>query len=72
MIRKGIDWVDRMKIGKLSRTDAWMSLFAQLLLGNEVGTRGSGSHTKGSSEILSRPLINNLSLLGANRNLGKE
>ena len=28
MIEKGLDWVDRMKTGKLPRRDTWMSFFA--------------------------------------------
>ena len=37
MIKKGVDWVGRMKTGKLPRRDAWMSVFAQLLLGINWG-----------------------------------
>ena len=37
MITKGVDWVDRMKTGELPRRDAWMILFAQLLLGINLG-----------------------------------
>ena len=37
MIKKGVDWVDRMSTGKLLRRDAWMSFFAQLLPGINWG-----------------------------------
>ena len=37
LIKKGVDWVDRMKRGKLPMRDALMSLFAQLLPGINWG-----------------------------------
>ena len=37
MIKKGIDWVDRMNTRKLPRRDIWMSFFAQLILGTLLG-----------------------------------
>ena len=37
MIIKGVDWANRTKTGKLSRKDALMSFFAQLLQGINWG-----------------------------------
>jgi hypothetical protein len=37
MIKKGANWVDMMKTGRLPRRDAWMSVFAQLLPGINWG-----------------------------------
>ena len=37
MVKREIDWVNRMNIGKLPRRDVWMSFFVQLLPGINWG-----------------------------------
>ena len=37
MVKKGVDWVDKMNTGKVPYRDAWMSFFAQLLPGINWG-----------------------------------
>ena len=72
VIRKGIDWVNRMKIQKLPRTDAWMSLFSQLLPRMKwervVVVLTPNDLQRYYQDFYYKPLP----LLGVNRNLGKE
>ena len=71
MSKKGIDWVDRIDIGKLPMRDAWTSFFAQLLPGINWGLVAVVLTPKALQNYYQDLYYKILPLLGVNRNIGK-
>ena len=72
MTKKGVHGVDRMKTGKLPNKDAWMGSFAQLLPGINWGVVAVVITTKALQRCYQDLYYKMLTLLGINRNIGKE
>ena len=72
MIKKGANWVDRMKTGKLPRRDAWMSAFAQLLPGINWGLLAVVIAEKALQKCYQDLYYKMLPLIGVNRNIRKK
>ena len=71
MIKKGIDWVNRVKTGKLPRRDAWMSFFAQLLPGMNWGVVAVVLTPQALRRYYQDLYYKILPVLGVNRNIDK-
>ena len=72
MVKKGIDWVNKMNTKKVPCRDAWMSFFAQLLPGINWGMIAVVLSPKILQESYQSLYYKMLPLLGANRNIDKE
>ena len=72
MVKKGIDWVDKMNTRKVPCRDAWMSFFAQLLPGINWGMVTVVLSPRILHEAYQSLYYKMLPLLGVNRNIGKE
>ena len=72
MVKKGVDWMDKMNTNKLPCRDAWMSFFAQLLPGINWGLVAVVLSPKILQEEYQRLYFKMLPLLGVNRNIYKE
>ena len=72
MVKKGVDWVDKMNTRKVPCRDAWMSFFAQLLPGINWGMVAVVLSPEILQESYQSLYYKMLPLLGVNRNIGKE
>ena len=72
MVKKGVDWVDKMNTRKVPCRDAWMSFLAQLLPGINWGMVAVVLSPEILQESYQSLYYKMLPLLGVNRDIGKE
>ena len=72
MVKKGVDWVDKIATGNLHPRDVWMGFFAQILPGINWGLVATVLHPQALQDAYQSFYYKLLPILGVNRNIGKE